>query len=431
MSPAAIEMKNTSLADSYLSLVDALSAIHQLSELDLEGIPESVLLQQSLSALVKHQDLENCSLFLLRDERLVCAAATQKPGLLQATSGDDRDRNDLEGVSFPLGEGIIGAAFTTGTIQHCSDCISDERFRVLRDAGLFPEAGSFISIPVKSGESVLGVLNVVHLIPGFFEYWHQHFLTLYGNCMGRFLHNHRLLHNLEEMITQRTVELEHALTESEDLRQRYQRLSTTDDLTGLHNRRYFFIEGEAMLARALRDKTAISLLLVDIDYFKRINDTWGHAIGDRVLRLIADALRASGPCRRHDRASRWRRVCVAAAEYRSGWRGSDGQKGSREDCVPGSWWQHGEYGHDGQYRNYIHAERLPGRSLGEAPGDLQAGGLRHVYLQGAGQEPPVILHAGHVPERHSILSPTAFAAGYLNSCPGNGQGSLGNSKFSR
>jgi len=283
-------MKNTSLADSYLSLVDALSAIHLLSELDLEGISEGELLQQSLSALVKHQDLENCSLFLLREDRLVCTAATQRTGLLQANPGMV-GKEDLEGVSFPLGETIIGAAFTSGTIQHCSDCINDERFRLLRDARLFPEAGSFISIPIKSGESVLGVLNVVHLIPGFFEYWHEHFLTLYGNCMGRFLHNHRLLHNLEEMITQRTVELELALSESEDLRQRYQRLSTTDDLTGLHNRRYFFIEGEAMLARALRDNSVISLLLLDIDHFKRVNDTWGHAIGDRVLRLIADALR--------------------------------------------------------------------------------------------------------------------------------------------
>ena len=284
-------MNNTSLADSYLSLVDALSAIHQLSELDLEGISESVLLQQSLAALVKHQDLENCSLFLLRAERLVCMAATQKLSVLQAQPRMVR-QEDLEGVSLPVGEGIMGAAFTTGTIQHCNDCIGNERFQLFREKGLFPEAGSFISIPVKSGESVLGVLNVVHLSPGFFEYWHQHFLTLYGNCMGRFLHNHRLLHNLEEMITQRTVELEHALTESEDLRQRYQRLSTTDDLTGLHNRRHFFIEGEAMLARALRDKTAMSMLLVDIDHFKHINDTWGHAIGDRVLRLIADALRA-------------------------------------------------------------------------------------------------------------------------------------------
>ncbi|MCB1869466.1 MAG: sensor domain-containing diguanylate cyclase [Gammaproteobacteria bacterium] len=283
-------MKNTSLADSYLSLVDALSAIHLLSELDLEGIPESVLLQNSLSALMKHQDLENCSLFLLRDERLVCSAAIHKTTPLQVNPeviGKER----LTGVSFAVGEGIIGTTFSTGTIQRCDDCISDERFRVFLDAGLFPEAGSFIAIPVKSGESVLGVLSVVHLIPGFFEYWHEHFLSLYGNCLGRFLHDHRLLHNLEGLITQRTIELEHALSESEDLRQRYQRLSTTDDLTGLHNRRHFFIEGEAMLARALRDKTAISLLLVDIDYFKRINDTWGHAIGDRVLRLIADALR--------------------------------------------------------------------------------------------------------------------------------------------
>lgn len=185
----------------------------------------------------------------------------------------------------------MGAAFATGTIQHCSDCGRDEKFRFLRDAELFPKARSFISIPVKSGESVLGVMNVVHLTPGFFEFWHERFLLLFCNCLGRFLHTHRLLHSLEGMVTQRTHELEQALTESEELRQRYQRLSTTDDLTGLYNRRYFFIEGEALLSRAQRDKSAISLLLVDIDHFKRINDTWGHAIGDRVLRLIAESLR--------------------------------------------------------------------------------------------------------------------------------------------
>ena len=69
--------------------MDALSAIHLLSELDLEGIPESVLLQNSLSALMKHQDLENCSLFLLRDERLVYSAAIQDDPL-QGKSGGYR-----------------------------------------------------------------------------------------------------------------------------------------------------------------------------------------------------------------------------------------------------------------------------------------------------------------------------------------------------
>ncbi|MCB1762206.1 MAG: sensor domain-containing diguanylate cyclase [Gammaproteobacteria bacterium] len=284
-------MKNTSLADNYIALVDALSAIHQLSEMDLEGVPESVLIQQALTALVRHQDLENCSLFLQRDDCLVCAATTRKPGQL-LTYPVHVTTTELGRLSLPLTRGIVGTTFTTGTIQHCCDCSSEESLHDLRDIGMFPDAASLFSIPIKSGDSVLGVLVVVHHSPEFFEYWHQHFLVLFGNCLGRFLSSHRLLHNLEEMITQRTLALENALTESEDLRQRYQRLSTTDDLTGLHNRRYFFIEGEAMLARSRRDRSAISLLLVDIDYFKRINDTWGHAIGDRVLRLIADALKA-------------------------------------------------------------------------------------------------------------------------------------------
>lgn len=283
-------MINNGLADSYFALVDALSAVHQLSSLDLEELSEGALLQQSLAALVKHQDLENCSIFLEQNERLVCMAATQSSSLLQVQPRT-LSQDGLEHINIAFGEGIIGAAFSTGSVQHCSDCVSDERFRFFRDAGLFSEAGSFIAIPVKSGDRVLGVMNVVHLIPGFFEFWHERFLILFCNCLGRFLHTHRLLHSLEGMVAQRTVELEQALTASEELRQRYQRLSTTDDLTGLYNRRYFFIEGEAMFSRAQRDKSPVSLLLVDIDHFKRINDTWGHAIGDRVLRLIAESLR--------------------------------------------------------------------------------------------------------------------------------------------
>ncbi|MCB1758172.1 MAG: sensor domain-containing diguanylate cyclase [Gammaproteobacteria bacterium] len=284
-------MKNVSLAASYLSLVDALSAVHQLSEFDLEGITEIELLQKALMSLVKHQDLENCSIFLLQDNQLVCVALAKHTGesrLQPVVLKTDQ----LGEIRVSVDEGVVGAAFTTASIQHCSDCMSDERFRPFVDSGLFGEVGSFISVPLKSGDAVLGVINVVHSSTDFFEYWHQHFLALFGNCLGRFLNNHRLLHNLERMVTQRTLELEDALTESEDLRQRYQRLSTTDDLTNLHNRRYFFIEGESMLARATRDKAPVSMLLIDIDHFKQINDTWGHTTGDRVLRLIADALRS-------------------------------------------------------------------------------------------------------------------------------------------
>jgi diguanylate cyclase (GGDEF)-like protein len=66
-----------------------------------------------------------------------------------------------------------------------------------------------------------------------------------------------------------------------------ERLATTDVLTGLANRRSLFENLEQETYRARRYGAPFSLVLLDVDHFKRINDNWGHAVGDRVLREIA------------------------------------------------------------------------------------------------------------------------------------------------
>ncbi len=62
----------------------------------------------------------------------------------------------------------------------------------------------------------------------------------------------------------------------------------TDFLTGLANRRLFSIQGEMEYDRARRYGHPLSLVLLDVDHFKQVNDTWGHAFGDRVLRRLAE-----------------------------------------------------------------------------------------------------------------------------------------------
>jgi len=69
-------------------------------------------------------------------------------------------------------------------------------------------------------------------------------------------------------------------------------LAATDPLTGMRNRRAFFAEAEAELRRARRYKLPVSLLLLDIDRFKQINDRFGHLAGDEMLRRIAASLQA-------------------------------------------------------------------------------------------------------------------------------------------
>ena len=79
----------------------------------------------------------------------------------------------------------------------------------------------------------------------------------------------------------------------DDARSALYEASTRDGLTQVHNRRYFEERMEAELAFARRQKAPLSLVLLDIDYFKLINDTHGHAAGDAVLREVAARFRTT------------------------------------------------------------------------------------------------------------------------------------------
>ncbi len=68
------------------------------------------------------------------------------------------------------------------------------------------------------------------------------------------------------------------------------RLSNTDVLTGLYNRRYFDNEFERELKRSVRSNSMLSVIMLDIDDFKRINDTFGHQVGDEYLKKTAKTL---------------------------------------------------------------------------------------------------------------------------------------------
>jgi diguanylate cyclase (GGDEF)-like protein len=71
-------------------------------------------------------------------------------------------------------------------------------------------------------------------------------------------------------------------------REELRHLAITDSLTGLYNRGYFNKVAEGEIERALRYSRPISIMMFDIDHFKRINDTFGHHNGDRVLKMVAD-----------------------------------------------------------------------------------------------------------------------------------------------
>jgi len=77
----------------------------------------------------------------------------------------------------------------------------------------------------------------------------------------------------------------------------------TDELTGLENRRAFNEQAQRDIARAVRYDEPLAVLILDLSGFKRVNDLFGHAAGDKALKAVADALRASA--RSGDRTYRW------------------------------------------------------------------------------------------------------------------------------
>ena len=90
------------------------------------------------------------------------------------------------------------------------------------------------------------------------------------------------------------------------LRADYQRslsMALTDPLTGFYNRRYLDAHLDALLARSSESPDSAAVLLLDIDFFKRVNDTYGHAAGDEVLKVVsgrvADQLRSSDTLARY------------------------------------------------------------------------------------------------------------------------------------
>jgi hemerythrin len=89
---------------------------------------------------------------------------------------------------------------------------------------------------------------------------------------------------LEQRVQQRTIDLEHA-------NRQLQLLSTQDDLTGLPNRRFAILSLNQLWFETQRYGGALSVLMLDADRFKEVNDRFGHAAGDALLRDLAKRLR--------------------------------------------------------------------------------------------------------------------------------------------
>jgi diguanylate cyclase (GGDEF)-like protein/PAS domain S-box-containing protein len=135
-----------------------------------------------------------------------------------------------------------------------------------------------VAMPLKTADRDSGVLVVASRMHVGFDFDLASLLSIIGNHLS-------------------------LIFEKVSLFEETRRLSITDALTGLHNIRYFYEELEHEVDRTERYGTAFSLVLFDIDDFKKLNDTFGHQAGDEVLKAFSDVMRHAS--RKADTAARY------------------------------------------------------------------------------------------------------------------------------
>ncbi len=168
-------------------------------------------------------------------------------------------------VSFKVGEGISGLVVKGKKPILVQNVREDKRF--LHYKGKKTTIGSFYSTPLQTKQAgIMGVLNIHKPeIKGFKESDLMVFNEA-ASHISQALENSKIFQNTRKQ-------------------------AITDELTQLHSRRFFMEALDKEISNALRHQGVFSIIMVDVDHFKPINDTYGHLVGDNILKRLAEIMK--------------------------------------------------------------------------------------------------------------------------------------------
>lgn len=236
-----------------------LGALYRITSVVQRTVNEQEVLQEIIDGITGDLGYSNAAVLLLDEPSLEL--------VIKANHGYTFN------MRIPYGKGITWQAVTSRNVVHVPDVRKDPRYIAATVDGV-----SEIAIPLIYADNVIGVLDV--------ETTEERPLLDYDRDL------------LCSLAGQVALTIAHAKHVSS-----VQVQAITDGLTGLYNYRFFLSALDREFKRAIRYNRPLTLLMMDIDFFKRYNDTHGHNLGNDVLRDIADIMKRM--CRDVDYAIRY------------------------------------------------------------------------------------------------------------------------------
>jgi diguanylate cyclase (GGDEF)-like protein len=222
------------------------------SSLDLDSI-----LQTIMEKMAEYFRPDTWSLLMVDEQRseLYFAIAV----------GDAAD--SLKNVRLKVGEGIAGWVAQHGERLVVPDVSSDPRFTKRIDDMTEWKTQSIICVPLRSKHRVLGVIQLVNVNLEGFKQDEVFFLQTLCDYAAIAIENARSVEKIQE-------------------------LTITDDVTGLYNARHLYKTLETEVYRSARFAYEFTVLFIDLDHFKQVNDTHGHLVGSKLLMEIGYLIKA-------------------------------------------------------------------------------------------------------------------------------------------
>ncbi len=248
----ALALKNKELIEKLKREKRRVEAILEISKMFNVIVSLEDLVDFSVVKVSQMLEAQRGSLMLLdkdSKELFICGAYGLEEKIIKETK-------------LKIGESIAGRVVETGEPLCVMDIEND--LRLLRKNQSFYETKSFISIPIKQEKEIIGVFNFSNKEP-FFSEEDVAFVSIVAHQTAIAIEKIRLYDKVTK-------------------------LAVTDELTGLFNRRYFMKQLKEEIKRNQRYHHSLSLIMFDVDDFKKFNDNYSHLVGDAVLKKIARIL---------------------------------------------------------------------------------------------------------------------------------------------